>query len=188
MTILVVFGDPIKFGVDHGKFELGDNGDCIYFAADRSYDNDKAILPSVVDETMLPVIQHKSGADNHNSQLNWLKLAGLYNPVNVENFSHDVDDLFGTIRRLFHPSTDQDANNRTQVSIFVKQYGNRAILKYLDNCAAWNALFLVSSEPSHEDEMNKYMKLVQPFVPDKLNRLPRNQWLPILEKAAVPFC
>ncbi len=198
MTILVVFGitmnsDPNYFNVEHGTLVHGDNGDCIYFADDKKYDveKDKTLLPLVNEETRIPVIQHNTGAENHVSQLNWLKGSGKYTPTNVGNFSHGAGKTtFDTIRHLFNSLSDQDAIHKNQVSSFVQQYSNRAILKYMDNCAAWNTLFLVSGLSEHEENMTKCSGMLPSEVLNilDLNNLKESQWQNALEKQAAFFC
>jgi len=194
MTILVVFGNKgigaDKLDFAHGAYVSGDNEDRIYFAEDREYNDDDAplSLPEVTVDTILSVIQHNSSG-HHNAQLKWLERVTNYSPVNVGYFSHGHRmELFETIKKLLNQPTNKEKSHQDRVSGFVEQYGKRAVLKCMDNCAAWNALFAISKDSWHEKKMLEYAGMVQPYISDNLNMLDENYWLPALEKAAARFC
>lgn len=192
MTILVVFGNKgtcaDKFNFDHLAYVSGYNEDRIYFAEDSEYsDNAPLNLPSVTDKTLLPVIQHNS-SDYHKVQLKWLERATNYSPVNVLYFSHGPGkEPFETIKQLLNLPTGEEENQK-RVSDFVKQYSNQAVLKYLDNCAAWNVLSQVSKDLQHDTEMIKYRDLLQPFIGEKLYLLEDEALLLALKEASSSFC
>jgi hypothetical protein len=191
MAILVIFGIPDNFGVAHGKWVQGNNGDCLYFADDKSYaPNDRLLgLPGVTTNTLLPVIQHKSGGVNHSSQIAWLSREVNYEPLRVDDFSH-VGEPFSTIRRLLADAS----SSLDDVSKFVEPYGKRMVLQLIDNLAAWNTLCKVSNDDGYKSERRKLINKVNKFLvncnlnnPD-ITCLSHEDALKILEEQAAKFC
>lgn len=161
MTILVIFGIPGNFGVTHGRWVQGDNGDRIYFADDKNYTaNDLPFgLPGVITNTLLPVIQHSSGAKNYPSQIAWLSREANYQPLHVGIFSHDGEP-FNTMKRLL---TDPSPNT-VDVSKFVEPYSKRMVLQLIDNLAAWHTLCMASNDLDHVKERDKLITKVAHFL------------------------
>jgi hypothetical protein len=147
MTILVVFGIPSAFGIDHGASVQSDCGeDRVYFVEDRQYADGDALLnlPKEQGRRILSVLQHKgsSGADRA-TQLTWLGKNTTYEPRKVGLFSH-YGRKFEELKALFH-------EDKSAVATVVKRYGDSVVFELLDEVAAYHALVEASNEIKSEE-------------------------------------
>lgn len=138
MTILVVFGIPDSFGVEHG-YSVASEGERhrVFFAQDKSYEctenEGTLILPRATDRTLLPVLQHKGSSEAaRESQLAWLRMNANYDPVKVDLFSHYGEE-FAELKGVFQ-------GNKPAIPALTERYRGRVALDLLDILASWHAL------------------------------------------------
>jgi hypothetical protein len=190
MTILVVFGIPGNFGVAHGYHVDVDGGNKIYFAEDKGYTDACDLgLPPVTENTLLPVLQHKGGSQNHSNQIAWLSGVYHYKPFPVGYFSHK-DDLFNTMKRLL---TDSAVTSSDDISKFVDSYSKRMVLQLIEKLAAWNTLWKISNDQQYLIEIRITINQVSNFLGISLSRpditsLTIKDALDKLQAEAAKFC